>query len=460
MDARRVILLLLLLLPILLPEPVAPSAAGQTYIVTTLADTVAPDGHCSLREAILEAQHETDTDCPGGPSYGDDTIAITVSGTILLSSPLPDIIGRRLVIMPDLLGEDILLGALTIRGNPALTISGNGHVRIVTVKDLAVLTLDTITVTDAVAPDHGGAIVIQGAGQVTITNSRFTNCTAPIGGALVAANTRVTIEHSVFAANRASDYGGAIAVSHGQIIIRDSELTGNTAVHAGGALYLSAVRNSAIVRTIFAENEVTNIPIGHGGAIMMWSVESISVQDTVFRENAAIMGGGAMALLNVVQVDIRTSSFVANTVGSEQATGAGGGAIWAEEVVDTPLPPITITASAFVANRTRHDGGAIFVRNHAVVIAQSRFTENQAEEDGGAIEIVQDTHPGQPDAMKHTVFVIRESELTQNRAGGDGGAVFALISDGTLTVTNTAFRRNEADYHGGGNCQTRGPGTD
>ncbi|ACL26175.1 CSLREA domain-containing protein [Chloroflexus aggregans] len=251
MDARRVILLLLLpilLPPILLPTSVLPSAAGQTYTVTTLADTVAPDGSCSLREAILEAQHETDTDCPGSPSNADDTITIAVSGTIVLSEPLPDIIGRRFVITPDRVDE-FRFGALTIRGNPTLTISGDGRHRIITVKDAGSLTLDTLTLTDAVAPDPGGAIRIINADQVTITNSRVTNSTAPRGGAISASNTRVTVERSVVAENRASDRGGAIDVFAGQLIIRDSELSRNTAEYSGGGAFPSqACRRPSLCR--------------------------------------------------------------------------------------------------------------------------------------------------------------------------------------------------------------------
>ena len=61
-------------------------AAG--LVVNSLSDTTAHDGICTLREAITNANNNlaTNADCAAGS--GADTITFSVSGTILLFSPL------------------------------------------------------------------------------------------------------------------------------------------------------------------------------------------------------------------------------------------------------------------------------------------------------------------------------------------------------------------------------------
>jgi CSLREA domain-containing protein len=75
------------------------TARAATITVNTLADeSTAGDGLCLLREAINNANSASDTtggDCVAGT--GTDTINFSVSGTIKLSRPLPNII-RHLTI--------------------------------------------------------------------------------------------------------------------------------------------------------------------------------------------------------------------------------------------------------------------------------------------------------------------------------------------------------------------------
>ncbi len=67
--------------------------ARNTITVNSLLDPgIAGDGLCSLREAISNANAESDTtrgDC--APGTGNDTIVFNLSGTIALASALPSI---------------------------------------------------------------------------------------------------------------------------------------------------------------------------------------------------------------------------------------------------------------------------------------------------------------------------------------------------------------------------------
>ena len=62
---------------------------ADSLTVNSLADTVAIDGNCTLREAIQNANNDaaTNADCAAGS--GADTITFSVSGTITLGSILP-----------------------------------------------------------------------------------------------------------------------------------------------------------------------------------------------------------------------------------------------------------------------------------------------------------------------------------------------------------------------------------
>ncbi len=124
-------------------------AAG--IIVNDPADNaVAGDGSCTLREAIHNANNDTDTteeDCVAGD--GEDTITFSVSGTIPLGSTLPDI--------TDPVG-------LTINGTgQSVTVSGQNLVQAIVVESGAVLSLKNVKVAAAHARSEvGGGILNRG----------------------------------------------------------------------------------------------------------------------------------------------------------------------------------------------------------------------------------------------------------------------------------------------------------
>src|SRR5690349_2220852 len=99
----------------------SPSSAFADSVITvaTNADTIAADGLCSLREAIINANNDAQThnNCVGGS--GNDTIQFNDalgSTTIVLTSTLPNI-------------TDV--DGLTINGGGDVTIDGNDLYRII-----------------------------------------------------------------------------------------------------------------------------------------------------------------------------------------------------------------------------------------------------------------------------------------------------------------------------------------
>src|SRR5438876_369801 len=93
--------------------PVPPAQAAAALVVTGLGDSIAADGVCTLREAITAANTNAPAgDCPAGTS-GADMISFSVTGTITLTSQLPDIRESLMISGP---GAD----RLTISGNHAV----------------------------------------------------------------------------------------------------------------------------------------------------------------------------------------------------------------------------------------------------------------------------------------------------------------------------------------------------
>jgi CSLREA domain-containing protein len=223
------------------------AARAATIKVDSIADDT-DAAHCTLREAINSANGSAGMGtCTSGT--GTDSITFSVTGTIVLRSQLPAIVGK-----------------LTITGpaSPGITISGARHYRVMQVDDGATLNLDnltielgesslfegrgagvlnsgTLTVTQSVfrnnssdASDGGGAIYNTGA--VTVTRSTFLKNTAlgVFGGAINNLGT-LTVTRSTFSGNMA-DGGAGISNTGGRLTVTNSTFSGNEAGIAGGGI--------------------------------------------------------------------------------------------------------------------------------------------------------------------------------------------------------------------------------
>src|SRR5215207_5544046 len=152
-------------------------AAG--IVVNTNADaTIAGDGFCTLREAITNANSDSDTtggDCPAGS--GADAITFAAGYTITLVNQLPAVTTE-----------------MTITGNGATNTiiqanaaSKTASYRVFEVSGGGNLTLDSLTVRNgycgglcATIGDSGGGIY--NAGTLTVSNVTFNANTATYNG--------------------------------------------------------------------------------------------------------------------------------------------------------------------------------------------------------------------------------------------------------------------------------------
>ena len=229
-------------------QPASPVNAATTITVNTAEDDTDLGDGCSLREAIVNANSNSQphADCLAGSDT--DTIQFSSGfgvATITLGSPLP--------IITDPSG-------LTINGaGVRMTVSGNNAVRVFEVGAGATLTVQNLTVAngfgigggvynsgtltvqnstlrnnDGLDPDSGGGIHNNG-GTVTVTNSTLTGNTATSGGAIYNNTGTVTVTNSTIYANSIWGVGGSIVYNAGTMTIRNSILAnGSGADLCGG----------------------------------------------------------------------------------------------------------------------------------------------------------------------------------------------------------------------------------
>jgi CSLREA domain-containing protein len=255
--------------------PTVPVARAASLTVNSLADGApANDGACTLREAIINANHNDQsgsTDCAAGS--GEDTITFTVSGTITLVSPLPDIADPA---------------TLTIDGSgQTVTVSGNSLHGVMVVDDGAALAVQNLTIIDGLVPNIGGGANgggIWNFGTLTITNSTFSGNQTYFGGAIDNIGT-LDITDSTFSGNSAL-FGGAIE-NDGTLDVTNSTFSGNSSTYGG------AIENDGTLKvtnsTFSGNSAVSSDTTTYGGAIDNFG--TLEVSYSTFSGNSADDGG-------------------------------------------------------------------------------------------------------------------------------------------------------------------------
>ncbi len=269
----------------------APPARAATLTVTTNADERNANGQCSLREAIINANSDSQsgsTDCAAG--LGADTINFAAS-----------INGAPITLTRTGAGENAadtgdldLTGNLTIAGNGAANtiIDGNGTDRVIDAMSGATVTLSNLTVRNgSIANDNGGGVLSFAA--------------LTLSGIVVQGNATPG-----FAA------GGGIAQFTGSLNVVNSTIRNNTSGDiGGGGLYVVSAAVTVNGST-FRNNGVSGT--GVGGAILNDSGGTVNMTNSTVSDNSADQGGGVYNIGNTVDI---ASSTISNNAG---ATSGGG----------------------------------------------------------------------------------------------------------------------------------------
>ena len=329
-----------------------------------------------------------------------------------------------------------------VSGGTVLRLSGWGNSsgmdgglerRLFTVKN-ATLNLSNVTIKYGSAP-VGGAIAAS-ASNITLTRVSFTNNkAATVGGAIFAVDgcrVRFDGDVSMFSDNAAGGNGGAIYAFNGSDVswlAQTIAFVNNSAGKNGGAVFLSSRSLAACTgNSTFMLNKATS---GSGGvlAIVSWSVASWR-GESLFCNNTSSLSGGAVAVFSHSHVSWRgDAAFSSNHV------GYFGGALH----IAFYFSASWIASSAFAGNNAGSAGGALDVSTNSTVAWNegSFFHGNKAGYSCGAISI------------RHNSYAIWKSDTTLREnvaAKWAGGAVCVIDTSSASWAGDANFSANKAKY--------------
>lgn len=320
---KKHVLIVLVCLGIILPIPAVFASSPTGITVDTDADEIAADGYCSLREAIRNANQDTqvdNTDCKAGS--GADTISFSGNYTINLDdvgSGEEDALTGDLDIKDDvtIIGKGAELTVIDASGLDSGS-TGNGD-RIFHVHSGITVYLTDMTLRGVNATSIKGGAIYNDASTVSLTNSNVTNNTVYQGGALYSTSSgTVSVSDCTISNNVASNGGGGFFTSNNTVTLKDTTISGNesTAGHGGG-LYISSASSTLtfnMSQTLISGNTAK---LFGGGIYVAGSVSVVEITNSTVTVNSATSGAGinnvgVMSLYNV-------------TIAYNAASNEGGG---------------------------------------------------------------------------------------------------------------------------------------
>jgi predicted outer membrane repeat protein len=456
---------------------------AATIVVDSVDDVVAVDGACTLREAVANANTNTDTsggDCASGePGLDEITFDAGLSGsTIMLASRIEILDDPLAIIGPgaDLLALDGTQSGILVAHAP-LSLTG---LRFQNARSSAVLAVQSLTVSHCtfagnVASGRGGAIqawVAPDGGDyaLSISDSLFIGNRVESfdrslwlsGGAIFLyrdfAPAEVMLTRNVFIDNQAPYAGGAVSISAGWpgsvVVLDDNRFEGNRAAWGAGASVGGdhvTVRGDAYVGNTSDPDQLGASSGGGGGGAFLSALfgTAIVVEDAQFENNTTRgAGGGLMAMGPVVTV--AGSTFRNNTAAGEPDPGR-----LAQGTIDpcpsTPRSGTPRSTRGFSPSTVGPGGGGAFLNASEIDVAGSTFADNCSASVGGGLVV----------APYIRATIAGDSTVSGNTAAVDGGGIhveLAALGDAVSSATVAATVTDNIALlgHGGGIRVVRG----
>jgi hypothetical protein len=423
-----------------------PVCAQSVYTVDRLTDTGEGSGLSGdLRYCVTNA------------TSGLDTIIVSVTGTINLTGPLPDLATSVTIAGP---GAD----QLTVRRTTG------GSYRILTLTRSATVLISGLTLANGKAPEGGGIFV--GDGNLTLTNSILYENMGGIfgvgGGAIYLERGNVSVDKSTILTNFGYARGGAgIYVAAGSLSLTNSVLFDNRAADSGGGvggggIYVAGGK-VAIDYTALSSNSASGYFDGAapslGGGIYV-AGGTVSIDHTTLSNNFAVGGNGA---------DENECEFVCYG-GGPGGPGRGGAIYEAEGSVSVNNSTLSNnhavggsggnSIGAFGGVGGPGEGGSIYVAGGTLQVFQNTLSGNGSGGGTGGEGWCDDCGGTGGNGLGGSLTIfggsveVQHSTLTLNqstggapgsgaRAGqGTGGGL--ALTRGTLRARNTILAGNTA----------------
>jgi len=292
---------------------------------------------------------------------------------------------------------------------------------------------------------QGGGAILYGSlppvsavltpGTLSLVNDTFVeNCTSGAGGALSTSET-ATVSGSSFTQNGAFS-GGCVSQSSQARSFFDSRAgssprgpaQANLAPidirGAGGAIFNASLLS--VANTVFLSNTASVTSTGGGGAISDYGGSQVDVRYSSFTANSAWQDGGALFQGFGARANIADTDFTHNSVITDS-----GGAI-------TNFGALTVVRSSFTnnsgapGNGTGGGGGAIFSGSLFIQAGESRPSGGN----GGP--------PQAPQGVLAPMAYLDQDTFTSNSSQYEGGA----LDVGNVTILHSTFLSNTARYGG------------
>jgi predicted outer membrane repeat protein len=301
---------------------------------------------------------------------------------------------------------------------------------------------DNVTFSDITTTSNGGAIYYESSGDLTITNSTFTNNqfqgVGSRGGAAITVDIgtdgNITISDSTFSDNSSATDGGAIYTEgDGNLTITDSTFSNNTASGggSGGAISFDSLGDLTITNSIFSTNTA-----GYRGGAIYINGDNAYIYDTSFSGNYSDGNDGSVLYINdETDVDIFNSTFDSNLGGYGVVYHNGG--------------KLNITNSTFSNNDSEEAGysAGIYGGNAEVNIINSTFYNNINGDYGSAFTLSGYNF----DVLNSIISGEKNCEDTPTSLGHniDSGNTCGFAEEGDLSSTNPLLDPDGLQDNGG-----------
>jgi CSLREA domain-containing protein len=400
-------------------------ANAATITVNSVSDAgTNGDGLCTLREAILNANadNQSNVDCAGGA--GADTINFNGSlanQTITLTSPV---------------GQFSITSSMTINGSAAanLSVSGNNAVRVFNVSTGVVVVMTGFRITGGNGNSFQDGGAIQNFGNLTLNSMTIQTNTARSGGGVYTAGTgnSLTINGGSILGNSATSNGGGINGTNDSIVNSTNvTVSGNTATNNGGGIFVTG----GVTLTVTGGSITGNTAANASGGGISSSAALIVTNASITNNHADGSGGlGGGMSLGGGNATITDSTLSGNT------SRRGGGIYFISGTHSITGTTLSGNAAASGAATSGFYGGGGLVNSASTVnVSNSTISGNSSGCDCGG---------GGMTALNGGTTNLRNVTIANNTASaGPGGGINSSLtglSSGTTNVGNTIVADNTA----------------
>jgi predicted outer membrane repeat protein len=306
------------------------------------------------------------------------------------------------------------------------------------------LTLDTVKI-DHNQATYGGGIYQEGtAGSVTASNCMFSDNTASFSGGGVYTGGSATLSNTTLANNTATNHGGGLHVGSGTASLTGGAVYGNHALNGNGG-GVNVADGLTVVGTTFYSNTAagTGDASGSGGAVSQWNPNKTVSISGATFNVNAAQVNGGAVYVRESYLTLANSTFTGNTANSSSTTMTFGGGVYAGGGIDGSF--LTFTNNATKCDGCgSYEGGGLYITNPTV--KASSVTQSTFDGNHAWMGSGIKGYPTIQLTLTQCSFINNGSLTGFQMLSGYGGGVMANWVHGDQLL----FQNNQAMRYGGG----------